>query len=70
MQATRGSVEFGVVADGVERARSPVLRAADAAYELSADVTGARYVDLVAGDAGDGVGNDHADWGEARFRCS
>ncbi|MGW3344240.1 endo-alpha-N-acetylgalactosaminidase family protein [Nonomuraea rubra] len=70
VQATRGSVEFGVVADGVERARSPVLRAADAAYELSADVTGARYVDLVAGDAGDGVGNDHADWGEARFRCS
>ncbi|MFD0477699.1 NPCBM/NEW2 domain-containing protein [Nonomuraea thailandensis] len=70
VQATRGSVEFGVVADGVEKARSPVLRAADAAYELSADVTGARYADLVAGDAGDGIGNDHADWGEARFRCS
>ncbi|MEQ4716225.1 endo-alpha-N-acetylgalactosaminidase family protein [Nonomuraea sp. B19D2] len=69
VQATRGSVQFSVVADGVEKARSPVLRAADAAYELSADVSGARYVDLVAGDGGDGNGNDHADWGEAAFRC-
>ncbi|MEV0993884.1 endo-alpha-N-acetylgalactosaminidase family protein [Nonomuraea sp. NPDC050202] len=70
VQATRGSVEFAVVADGVDKARSPVLRAADPAYELSAGLAGARYVDLVAGDAADGVGNDHADWGEARFRCS
>ncbi|MEV0390869.1 endo-alpha-N-acetylgalactosaminidase family protein [Nonomuraea sp. NPDC050643] len=69
VQATRGSVLFSVVADGAEKARSPVLGAADAAYELGADVSGARYVDLVAGDAGDGIGNDHADWGEARFRC-
>ncbi|TDD47080.1 hypothetical protein E1286_18640, partial [Nonomuraea terrae] len=68
-QAARGSVRFGVLADGVERAGSPVLRAADPAYELAADVTGARYVELVSGDAGDGIGNDHADWGEARFSC-
>ncbi|MGN9839395.1 endo-alpha-N-acetylgalactosaminidase family protein [Nonomuraea sp. H19] len=68
-QATRGSVRFGVLADGVERARSPVLRATDEAYELRADLTGARYVDLVADDGGDGIGNDHADWGEARFIC-
>ncbi|GAA2207057.1 endo-alpha-N-acetylgalactosaminidase family protein [Nonomuraea monospora] len=70
VQATRGSVEFRVVADGVEKARSPVLRAADAAYELSADLNGARHVDLVAGDGGDGIGNDHADWGAALFRCA
>ncbi|MGW0802878.1 endo-alpha-N-acetylgalactosaminidase family protein [Nonomuraea sp. NPDC002799] len=68
-QAARGSVRFSVVADGVEKAGSPVLRAADAAYELSADVSGARYADLVAGDGGDGNGNDHADWGAARFTC-
>ncbi|MEV0619929.1 endo-alpha-N-acetylgalactosaminidase family protein [Nonomuraea sp. NPDC050404] len=70
VQATRGSVEFAVVADGVEKVRSPVLRAADPAYELNADLAGARYADLVAGDGGDGIGNDHADWGEARFRCA
>ncbi|WP_345574736.1 endo-alpha-N-acetylgalactosaminidase family protein [Nonomuraea rosea] len=69
VQATRGSVQFSVVADGVEKVRSPVLRAADPAYELDADLTGARFVDLVAGDGGDGNGNDHADWGAARFTC-
>ncbi|WP_433509865.1 endo-alpha-N-acetylgalactosaminidase family protein [Nonomuraea sp. CA-143628] len=69
VQATRGSVEYSVVADGVVKAHSPVLRAADPAYELTADLTGARYVDLVAGDGGDGNGNDHADWGAAKFAC-
>ncbi|WP_223167693.1 endo-alpha-N-acetylgalactosaminidase family protein [Nonomuraea sp. SYSU D8015] len=69
VQATRGSVRFGVLADGAERARSPVLRAADDAYELVADLSGAKFVDLVADDGGDGIGNDHADWGEARFTC-
>ncbi|MEW9548583.1 endo-alpha-N-acetylgalactosaminidase family protein [Nonomuraea sp. NPDC050783] len=70
VQATRGSVRFAVLADGAERAGSPVLRAADGAYELVADLSGARYADLVAEDGGDGNGNDHADWGEARFTCS
>jgi endo-alpha-N-acetylgalactosaminidase len=70
VQATRGSVRFSVVADGVVKASGPVLGAGDAAYELSADVGGARYVDLVADDDGDGNGNDHADWGGARFTCA
>ncbi|MCX4819594.1 endo-alpha-N-acetylgalactosaminidase family protein [Streptomyces sp. NBC_01142] len=69
VQASRGSVRFGVLADGSEKVRSPVLTAADAAWPLTADVTGASYVELVVGDGGDGNGNDHADWGSARFRC-
>ncbi|MEO3867193.1 NPCBM/NEW2 domain-containing protein [Nonomuraea sp. B12E4] len=69
VQASRGSVRFGVVADGVERTRSPVLEPGDPAYELGAELSAARYVDLVVDDGGDGNGNDHADWGEARFRC-
>ncbi|MCP3816768.1 NPCBM/NEW2 domain-containing protein [Streptomyces sp. A3M-1-3] len=69
VQATRGSVQFSVQADGTEKVKSPVLRAADSAWSLTADVTGATYVDLVAGDGGDGNGNDHADWGSARFHC-
>ncbi|MFC9270822.1 endo-alpha-N-acetylgalactosaminidase family protein [Streptomyces zhihengii] len=68
-QPTRGSVRFSVLADGAEKAASPVLTAADAARPLTADVTGARYVELVVGDGGDGNGNDHADWGSARFHC-
>ncbi|WP_328331824.1 endo-alpha-N-acetylgalactosaminidase family protein [Streptomyces sp. NBC_00455] len=68
-QGTRGSVQLSVVADGTEKVKSPVLRGADGAWPLTADVTGAKYVDLVTGDGGDGPGNDHADWGDARFHC-
>lgn len=69
VQATRGSVRFSVTADGTEKVKSPVLGAADPAWELTADVTGAKYVELVVDDGGDGNGNDHADWGNARFHC-
>ncbi|MFJ8300429.1 endo-alpha-N-acetylgalactosaminidase family protein [Streptomyces sp. NPDC094447] len=69
VQTSRGSVRFSVLADGAAKATSPVLRAADAAWSLTADVTGADYVDLVVDDGGDGNGNDHADWGGARFHC-
>ncbi|MFF1465008.1 endo-alpha-N-acetylgalactosaminidase family protein [Streptomyces sp. NPDC058330] len=68
-QASRGTVRFSVEADGTEKTASPVLTAADPAYALDADVTGAKYVDLVVQDGGDGNGNDHADWGSARFHC-
>ncbi|MFF5788416.1 endo-alpha-N-acetylgalactosaminidase family protein [Streptomyces sp. NPDC012693] len=69
VQTTRGSVRFSVLADGAEKVRSPILKATDPAWSLTADVTGASYVDLVADDGGDGNGNDHADWGDARFHC-
>ncbi|AXE80412.1 endo-alpha-N-acetylgalactosaminidase family protein [Streptomyces atratus] len=68
-QTSRGSVQFSVTADGTEKVKSPVLKAADNAWSLTADTTGAKYVELVVGDGGDGNGNDHADWGDARFHC-
>ncbi|MBO1335865.1 endo-alpha-N-acetylgalactosaminidase family protein [Streptomyces sp. VRA16 Mangrove soil] len=68
-QPTRGSVQFSVAADGTEKVKSPVLKATDPAWSLTADVSGATYVDLIVGDGGDGNGNDHADWGGARFHC-
>ncbi|MCX4659904.1 endo-alpha-N-acetylgalactosaminidase family protein [Streptomyces uncialis] len=70
VQTSRGTVRFTVLADRAKKAESPVLRATDAAWSLTADVTGARYVDLLVGDGGDGVGNDHADWGDAKFHCA
>ncbi|MEU6878212.1 endo-alpha-N-acetylgalactosaminidase family protein [Streptomyces sp. NPDC046712] len=69
VQATRGTVRFSVRADGTEKVTSPVLKATDPAWSLTADVIGASYVDLVVADGGDGNGNDHADWGNARFHC-
>lgn len=69
VQKTAGSVRFSVEADGTEMVKSPVLKAADAAWSLTADVTGATYVELIVGDGGDGNGNDHADRGSVRFHC-
>ncbi|MEV0094134.1 endo-alpha-N-acetylgalactosaminidase family protein [Streptomyces sp. NPDC050738] len=68
-QPTRGSVQYSVLSDGTQKVQSPVLKAVDPAWSLTADVTGAKYVDLVVGDGGDGNGNDHADWGNAKFHC-
>ncbi|MFB9394212.1 NPCBM/NEW2 domain-containing protein, partial [Streptomyces coeruleoprunus] len=68
-QGTRGSVRFRVLADGQVRAETPVLRGGGAARAISAGVAGADYVELVVEDGGDGNGNDHADWGNARFHC-
>ncbi|MZD07447.1 hypothetical protein GTW43_20510 [Streptomyces sp. SID5785] len=69
VQTGRGTVQFSVLADGTEKVKSPVLKASDTAWSLTADLGGATYVDLVVGDGGDGNGNDHADWGDARFHC-
>ncbi|WP_181160526.1 NPCBM/NEW2 domain-containing protein [Streptomyces solincola] len=69
-QTGRGTVRVSVLADGARKATSPVLAADSPPWALTADTTGARYVDLVVDDGGDGNGNDHADWGAARFRCA
>ncbi|WP_109508316.1 endo-alpha-N-acetylgalactosaminidase family protein [Nocardioides speluncae] len=68
-QTSRGSVAFQVVADGEVVAQSPVLRSDSAAYALEADLGAADEVVLRVTDGGDGVGNDHADWADARFHC-
>lgn len=69
-QASRGSVTFEVLADGTSVTKSPVMRPTTTTHEITADITGAKHVDLVVGDAGDGTGNDHADWAGARFLCT
>ncbi|MFF1392400.1 NPCBM/NEW2 domain-containing protein [Streptomyces sp. NPDC058287] len=68
-QKTAGSVQFSVLADGRKVAESPVLKASDSAYKLDADISGAKYVELVVGDGGDGNGNDHASRGGAKWLC-
>jgi hypothetical protein len=65
-----GSVTFGVLADGRTLLTTPVVTGASAALPIDLDVTGATIVDLVVSDAGDGNGNDHADWANARVTCS
>ncbi|SFF32085.1 Beta-galactosidase, domain 3 [Actinacidiphila alni] len=64
-----GSVTFTVLADGVPKETTAVLRADSAPVDLNVDVTGADYVDLLVGDGGDNNGLDHADWADARLHC-
>jgi beta-galactosidase GanA len=65
-----GSVTFSVVADGTIAYTSPTVTGASAPLPIEVNVAGARIVDLVVGDAGDGNGLDHADWADARLTCT
>ncbi|MVQ41493.1 endo-alpha-N-acetylgalactosaminidase [Microbacterium sp. MAH-37] len=68
-QPTRGSVVFSVKVDGRTVVTSPVMKPTSATFDLTADITGGQYVELIVGDGGDGNGNDHADWADATFTC-
>ncbi|MFE2091460.1 beta-galactosidase [Streptomyces sp. NPDC059460] len=65
-----GSVTFKVLADGKEVASTPVVRGNAKALAVDADVTGAKVLDLVVGNAGDGYGQDHGDWANATLTCT
>jgi hypothetical protein len=65
-----GTVTFSVVADGKTLVTTPVLNGSSAAVDLDEDITGAQLLDLVVGEGGDGNGNDHGDWADARLTCS
>lgn len=62
-----GSVTFEVRVDGKKVAETPVLHGGDAPKTLDIDLTGAKHLTLIVGDAGDGNTNDHADWADARL---
>ncbi|MEU8749296.1 NPCBM/NEW2 domain-containing protein [Streptomyces chartreusis] len=64
-----GTVAFEIWADGVKAGSTGVLTNAMPAQPITADVTGAQVVRLVATDGGDGVTSDHGDWAEARLSC-
>lgn len=65
-----GSVRFHVVTDGHEVAATGVVTGSSAAVNLSADLTGATWLDLVVDDGGDGNGLDHVDWANAAIQCA
>ena len=66
----KGTVEFEVNADGTQVADSGVLKNSDGPKPLRADVTGAKTVQLIVTDGGDGNDSDHADWADAQVTCS
>lgn len=64
-RATSGSVTFEVWVDDRKAADTGVMHGGDTPQTLSVDLTGAKKLMLVVGDAGDGIANDHADWAGA-----
>jgi len=61
-----GSVQFLVLVDGVEKARSDVMLPGKA-HHFSVDVANAKEVTLRVLNGGDGNACDHAAWGMGRF---
>ena len=65
----RGSVVFDVWGDGERLVSSGLVRGAQAAVPIAADVTGVQAMTLRVTAGGDGNAFDHADWGDARLSC-
>lgn len=63
--AGRGSVTFAVKVDGKQVVQTPVLHGKDAPQSIDVPVQGAKQLELVVGDGGDGFAYDQADWGDA-----
>jgi endo-alpha-N-acetylgalactosaminidase len=62
------SIVFKVFIDGQQASASPVMRVLSTAWRFDVEIPHcARIISLVATDAGDGSGEDFADWANARF---
>ena len=68
--AGKGSVTFSVLADGAQVVATGIMRGGQPAQHLTANVAGISQLTLDAGDAGDGIGHDNADWGDAKLMCA
>jgi hypothetical protein len=68
--APNGSVTYSVVADGKTLTTTAILTGTSAALPLDVKVTGAKQLDLVVNDGGDGNAHDHSDWADARLTCA
>jgi hypothetical protein len=64
-----GSVTFSVIADGKTLVTTKTIKGKQAAVPIDVDLTGVQTVDLKVGDAGDGNGSDHGDWGAPTLTC-
>lgn len=62
-----GTVVFQVVIDGKKVAESGIKAGGQPPALLEASVAGAKTIELVVADAGDGEDGDHADWANAKF---
>lgn len=60
-----GSIVFGVTVGDRKVFESAAMRGGAPGIPVSVDLAGQREFTLTAGDAGDGISSDHADWADA-----
>ncbi|WP_262063921.1 beta-galactosidase [Streptomyces sp. STR69] len=63
------TVDFTVLADGEQVYDSGTVDRDTDTKAIDVDVSGARQLELVVSDAGDGNALDHADWADAKVTC-
>jgi alpha-galactosidase len=63
--AGRGSATFAVKVDGKQVVITPVLHGRNAPQSIDVPLDGAKQLELVVGDGGDGMFYDQSDWGDA-----
>ena len=63
-----GSAEFIVKGDGKVLWSSGIMRGGQTPKPVDVDITGVRFMDLVVTVGGDGYGNDHTDWANAKIQ--
>lgn len=64
--ATNPTITFEVHVDGRKRWESGLMTRQDPAKLVDLDITGAKTVELIVGDGGNGLTADHANWAEAK----
>nr|WP_321027062.1 NPCBM/NEW2 domain-containing protein [Clostridium neonatale] len=67
MFGTVGSVTFEVYVDGEKKFDSELMKSKDPMKYLEVDINGAKELKLVVTDGGNGIGSDHATWGDAKL---
>jgi NPCBM/NEW2 domain/Bacterial Ig-like domain len=69
-EVAEARVVFQVFGDGVLLAESGPATSSSATQVVTADLSGRAVLRLVVTDGGNGVGEDHADWADAKLTCS
>ncbi|MGG7177353.1 NPCBM/NEW2 domain-containing protein [Clostridium paraputrificum] len=62
-----GTVSFEVYVDGEKKFDSGVMTSRDHMKYLEVDIAGAKELKLVVTDGGNGIGSDHATWGDTKL---
>ena len=62
-----GKVEMIVKGDGKTLWTSGIITGKDPVKEVSIDLAGVKRLELIVTEGGDGYGNDHTDWADAKF---